>query len=281
MKRIFITFFCLLISDLISYNVFGQIGLGGGGGGGVAGGNFGMPKVDISNIIPKTPQADQLIKINEVSVNMARGIPNISYNLYTAKVGNLSIPITLNYEASGIKVDDVPTAVGLKWVLSAGGEIARSINGRPDETGYFGNSNTYTSNYFASLNYGYASVQDLMNSIETNSIDISHDQYSYNYLDRSGDFFFKSYNFIDGKNPNTVKIQTSDFSNLQDFTIADDHGNKAYFGNYNEVTFPNYGGQGYITPNVPSDGITAWKLNTLTAYTGEQATFNYQSYSYS
>lgn len=245
--------------------------------------NMGQPSIDITNIIPKSPQAEQLTKINELTINGSRGVPEISFNLYTATVGELKIPISINYDASGIKVDDVPSAVGLKWTLIAGGEISRSINGRPDEIigGYFSNASQYTSSYFSSLNYFNVNVQDMLKNISNNNIDISHDQYSYNYLDKSGYFFYKNNNFIDCKNPNTVRILTNNFNSLNGINITDDKGNKVFFGGAQEITTATYGGDGYDVPSIPSDGITAWKMNSLQTYSGEQATFEYNSFNYS
>lgn len=53
--------------------------------------------------------------------------------LYEIKLKELSIPIVLNYDPSGIKKTDEPSAVGLKWSISYGPTISRSINCIPDD----------------------------------------------------------------------------------------------------------------------------------------------------
>lgn len=42
----------------------------------------------------------------------------------------------MSYHASGIKVNDIASEVGLGWALNAGGMISRSINGQRDEKSY-------------------------------------------------------------------------------------------------------------------------------------------------
>lgn len=49
---------------------------------------------------------------------------------------SLRLPIALKYHASGIKVGDVASSVGLGWALEAGGRISRSTVGRDDELEY-------------------------------------------------------------------------------------------------------------------------------------------------
>src|SRR4051812_22828164 len=100
MRRILILIYALNIAQLLSGQSLSTVG---------------QPTVSLDNIIPKSPQVAQLERVNDITINSARGTPNISFNLYTASVGNMKIPISISYDASGIKYDDVPTVVGLKW----------------------------------------------------------------------------------------------------------------------------------------------------------------------
>ena len=51
------------------------------------------------------------------------GTPNIRIPLLEVKSGDVSYPIELYYDASGIKVEQNATFVGLGWNLSYGGSI--------------------------------------------------------------------------------------------------------------------------------------------------------------
>jgi hypothetical protein len=84
------------------------------------------------NIIPPSPEAAALGKYGDVPVSKYTGVPDISIPLYTLQSKNIQVPITLSYHASGIKVEEEASWVGLGWALNAGGVITRSIRGKDD-----------------------------------------------------------------------------------------------------------------------------------------------------
>ncbi len=78
-------------------------------------------------------------------VNLYTGVPAISVPLYTLPGRSGSVPVALSYHASGIKVDDMPSEVGMGWSLVAGGAVTRVVRDLPDEdtpNGYLSGSNT-------------------------------------------------------------------------------------------------------------------------------------------
>ncbi|MFP9097905.1 hypothetical protein ACLI09_02525 [Flavobacterium sp. RHBU_24] len=87
-----------------------------------------MPKV-----IPASPTAQTFMRYGEIPVDYSTGVPNISIPLYTLEGRKLSVPISISYHASGIKVNDVASEVGLGWALNAGGIVTRSVNDIRDE----------------------------------------------------------------------------------------------------------------------------------------------------
>lgn len=80
-----------------------------------------------------TANAEALGKYGLYPVNLYTGQVNISIPLYNIGYGGIQIPIALNYDASGIKVDQHPTWTGLGFNLLAGGAITRSVAGMPDD----------------------------------------------------------------------------------------------------------------------------------------------------
>lgn len=88
-----------------------------------------LAQVDI-----KSPTATEFVRYQRIPVSYFNGLPSINIPLYTAKAKDLELPISLSYHASGIKVNQYPTYVGLGWNLNAGGCITRVINGEADET---------------------------------------------------------------------------------------------------------------------------------------------------
>lgn len=87
---------------------------------------------DLKKIIPTSPEAAMLGRFGDIPVGYYTGTANISVPLYTINVGTVSVPITLSYQSSGIKVEDEATAVGLGWSLEPGGSVIGIINGKTD-----------------------------------------------------------------------------------------------------------------------------------------------------
>lgn len=71
----------------------------------------------------RTPEAAAFMKYGEESVNEYTGTADISVPLYTIKCKDLEIPLVLRYDASGIKVEQEASWVGLGWNLMVGGCI--------------------------------------------------------------------------------------------------------------------------------------------------------------
>ena len=71
----------------------------------------------------RTPEASAFKKYGEESVNEYTGTADISVPLYTIKCKDIEIPLALRYDASGIKVEQEASWVGLGWNLMVGGCI--------------------------------------------------------------------------------------------------------------------------------------------------------------
>ncbi len=79
-----------------------------------------------------SPEAASLIKYADIPVSLYTGVPEISIPIEDIKVGNYSLPVSVSYHASGIKLDQEASQVGLGWCLNAGGMISRVINAGDD-----------------------------------------------------------------------------------------------------------------------------------------------------
>src|SRR5688572_19994363 len=84
------------------------------------------------NIVPPSPEAAAFTKYGDVPVSFYTGVPQIEVPIYTITEGDIEVPITLSYHASGIRVDEEASWVGLGWTLNAGGVIARTVRGKDD-----------------------------------------------------------------------------------------------------------------------------------------------------
>jgi hypothetical protein len=85
-----------------------------------------------TRIIPPSPNAASLGIFGEIPVSLYTGVPSISIPIYTIKSGDITVSLSLDYHASGIKVAQESSWVGLGWALNAGGVITRNVCGYDD-----------------------------------------------------------------------------------------------------------------------------------------------------
>lgn len=91
------------------------------------------PNFELQNYAPKSPEAAAFLKYGEYPVDLSTGTPNISIPLYTIESGEFKLPISLDYHASGIKVNQEATWVGLGWNLQFGAQVVLSVRDDVDE----------------------------------------------------------------------------------------------------------------------------------------------------
>ncbi|TVZ27854.1 hypothetical protein JM83_2922 [Gillisia sp. Hel_I_86] len=139
---------------------------------------------------PISPEAAAFQTYGNTPVNYITGTPNVTIPLYEFKGLEASLPVNLNYDASGVKVEELSSWVGLKWNLNLGGRIVRIVNGLPDDYISGGSYNSiYNPNVsediieYKSLNQKFESVlqaQQYLNflyDISMNFIDSQPDYY--------------------------------------------------------------------------------------------------------
>jgi RHS repeat-associated protein len=183
----------------------------------------------IKDVTMPAPNAAALGKYGDYSVGNFTGVPDISVPIYTVQEGSLSLPISLNYHASGIKVAEMASWVGAGWSLSAGGIISRTVQGLPDEhaNGYFNTATLLETKVNQAAGNIYLEGQ-LSSEIANNSIDGEPDLFSFNVGGYTGKFY------ID-KNHNANFIPKQDLkldidANLKGFTLIAPNGNRYVFG---------------------------------------------------
>lgn len=91
--------------------------------------------IEYLKTIPPESNAAALGKYGDIAVSHYTGIPDVNIPLYTLREKDIELPITLNYFAGGIKVNEQASWVGLGWSLGAGGMITRIKQGEADEYG--------------------------------------------------------------------------------------------------------------------------------------------------
>ena len=70
---------------------------------------------------------------SNVSVNPLTGAGSVVIPLYNLSSGQVSVPVSLVYGATGIKPKDVEGTAGMGWNIQVGGQISRRVHGLPDD----------------------------------------------------------------------------------------------------------------------------------------------------
>jgi len=227
-----------------------------------------QPDPSIPKIMLPSPQAASLGKFADIPVGLYTGTPSINIPLYELHEGDLTLPISLDYHASGIKVEENASWSGLGWAFNAGGVITRSIRGSRDEggfgkTGWISNS---TPTDYANLE-NITNVSDpYMGSIANGTRDMQPDLYYFNFAGRTGKFFFDSYGQV-----HTVPYQKIIISPLSGFTIVTEDGTKYIFSKTESTQ--TYGHCNGNYNGSSSKDITAWYLTQIVSARGD-ATIN-------
>lgn len=144
----------------------------------------------LQHILHPSPQSAAFTRYGEYSVDHSTGVPKIEIPLYTLDTGDYILPIKLSYHASGIKVMDVSSPVGLGWSLMAGGIITRTVCASADKS-----SAAYRL-YFKSRADVDAALSDAgkdaewWNNVfaESDAFDSESDRYFYSFARKSGIF---------------------------------------------------------------------------------------------
>ena len=179
--------------------------------------------------IYQSPEVSSLMKEVLSPVSLSSGTVNVNIPLYTLQKGSISVPISLNYDASGVKVDAQPGWVGQNWSLSSGGMISRVVKGIPDET-YFtekidilisgGNIplQTYSVGYLHN-NHRLSTTQwekdtEIDNWAKNGYYELEPDEFVFNFCGHSGVFYINENDQIVVKGQKGWKIQPLVLMNL-------------------------------------------------------------------
>ncbi|WP_343898742.1 hypothetical protein, partial [Chitinophaga japonensis] len=187
-------------------------------------------------IAPLEPEAAELFKYTNMPVSPLTGVPEISYQLYEINTGKIKLPITLSYHASGIKVNQRATWVGLGWSLVPGGTISRTVRGSIDEDQNYGWFNHTAS--LDDISWGTATYDEMRNWNDGRP-DPEPDFFNYNFPGKSGRFIFsrntRSFVTIPYDPVVINRVVSSNSTTNNTYEITDDDGTRYYFENKKNV----------------------------------------------
>lgn len=93
-------------------------------------------------VFPASPNSITIEKQGNIPIGYYNGSLPIQLPLPSLKTKNgFELPIHVQYNSNGVKVNDYPSTMGMSWCLMAGGLISRTILGGDDfgQTGYYHN----------------------------------------------------------------------------------------------------------------------------------------------
>ena len=85
------------------------------------------------SIVPPSPSVSNLMDIQNYPMTNNRGVPDISFTLFTLKSGTISVPIVLTYQDGGIRSNQKSGNAGLGWTVVCGASIGHTVYGAPDD----------------------------------------------------------------------------------------------------------------------------------------------------
>lgn len=228
----------------------------------------------MTDFMPPAPNANSLIQNSMASVNKNTGAANVSIPLYTIKGQKLTASISLSYNSTGIKIDEISGRTGMGWALQAGGVITRTLRGSPDE------SNTRVTEP-ATIGPN-CDTWILMNRAESYSQsggwDAQPDLFNFTMNGLSGSFVFNASMQVVPIDPQQYKIEPNFSGTSYSFKITDNSGIMYFFGGTNAKdssrrasscgkTYDNY-------------LVNAWYLTKIEYPNGEKIDFTYTPHSY-
>ena len=176
----------------------------------------------------QSPTAASLGKFGDIPVNLYTGTPSISIPLYELKGRKLSVPITLNYHASGIKVEEIAGWVGLGWALNAGGVITRTVIGIPDDQ--VGGYHFTADDLYPGTNWSNNPSQSYIQDLKGEAADSEPDIFFFNFAGRSGKFVYGLADTVRSIPYQKLKIvPTQGAQQVTKWTITSENGTRYIF----------------------------------------------------
>lgn len=265
---------------------------------------------ELPRVVPLPPNAAALTEYADVPVSNCTGVPNISIPIYTIKSGEIELPITLSYHASGIRVAQEASWVGLGWILNSGGVITRQIRGLDDfrssnSFGYLNSPEIPVAAYYGSEEEGYIYTPKIsepdvrknlnqLNYIDKGGFDGHPDLFYFNFMGHSGSFFIEKQGHVLEYKATLVKPNGMTISyrpNEKVWKIRDTNGWTYFFGTVEKsITYIGVSQVPFNQENQmfamsvdedpglhPQEEITSWYLDKVISPKGDELKFFYDT----
>ncbi len=245
------------------------------------------------NLTPLAPNTQEFQKYGDYPVGHYTGVPSISIPLYTIKSGDIEVPISLSYHASGIKTDQEATWVGLGWSLNAGGSISKQVKGYDDygSDARLRDGGLHFAEELIELTQANKQNSSFTENQKNQYIDktgehkiyrdFHPDLYFFNFLNYSGQFIFNDFPWgVSVKQTDGLKFLSNIENNKEEIT-TNNEGFKSFDINGLEYTFnekekiTNRWGETTNNFQNSSNSINGYNLSNIKSSTGHEVDFYY------
>lgn len=241
----------------------------------------------------KTPEVGSLLKNIETPVSYNTGLPNVSIPIYQISEGDIKYPISVDYNSSGVKVNERAGWVGMGFNISQP-QITRNIKGIADDNAGF----IKETQYLVNGNYVDSNWHQAFTLAKDGAIDLESDEYIailpngesitfYFSQDRSVTFPYGEIIQVPHTNNKITPLFSTDgYINGWKVIITD--GTEYTFSNGNKVT-STFSYSVINDGSLPSldgkskDGsyITSWMLTKIKSIKNNELNFTYTGFTYS
>lgn len=177
------------------------------------------------------------------------GSAMIQIPLWEIGLRNYSIPLSITYNTSGLRVNDLHSIAGMGWSLNGGGFIHRQVREFPDE--YSGEYSTDYVGWFDISQDEWFCDLDSIKRFYEGEWDFSPDFFSYSTSREAGSFIFANDKSIHPTNFTDLNFNV-DFEHydtlFSDVEFSVTQSQDAYFGSLNFAITDNHGTKSYFRP---------------------------------
>ncbi|MDR0864448.1 MAG: RHS repeat protein [Candidatus Symbiothrix sp.] len=245
-------------------------------------------------IVPVSPNAASLGIYGAIPVGHYTGVPNIAVPIYEIDLDGKKFPINISYHASGIKVAQEASPVGLGWALSAGGCIVKEVRGWDDFSPPTSDNIHSATGYHWDTSFPTPDANNNLNIITGNEDHWKYGMYMRNESDPEPDLFHFNFASFSGTmffNKNTPKATIQKETDYLDasfngssWIIMDGNGFKYYFNTQEtsemrvrqESTYYMSLKSSYITRERQPIVVTAWYLDSIVSPYNNKISFSYE-----
>ena len=248
-------------------------------------------QVDAWKPMIETPIQSNLLNLSsQTTVNTYTGIGNIVISLYNIQLKDFNIPVSLQYNTSGIQVNQISSWVGLGWNLYTGGKISRIVRGKPDDQ--------VNKGYLYCIEPDVTDPNILYNYFKA-KYDTDPDIFMANCAGKSVKFMFNKDGTIQTLSPNDWEISydtihyTIGYNTINKFTVITEDGTKYVFADYETTDFENLNITGIEpttsnpfptgnifpgeAPSVQAPYTSSWCLSSVETPNGEVISYEYNN----